>query len=188
MKTTNLFLAMAFGLIMCRATAQIEPSSFKNPEPQNHVVAWWHWLNGNITRQGITRDLEAMKAVGITQATVLNVWRDMPDADVPNKVRFDTPEWWDGRIGYLHPEESGVDNGSGLFNTFYEVLARASRVAGIIAQKEEYTSAKAAGQKNDWTQLYGECVTMYSWCYFELTRHQGDVPYGILHRGAFDVG
>ena len=84
-----------------------------------------------------------------------------------------------GRIGYLHPEESGVDNGSGLFNTFYEVLARASRVAGIIAQKEEYTSAKAAGQKNDWTQLYGECVTMYSWCYFELTRHQGDVPFGI---------
>ena len=86
---------MAIGLIMCRATAQIEPSSFKNPEPQNHVVAWWHWLNGNITRQGITRDLEAMKAVGITQATVLNVWRDMPDADVPNKVRFGTPEWWD---------------------------------------------------------------------------------------------
>ncbi len=95
MKTTNLFLAMAFGLIMCRAIAQIEPSSFKNPEPQNHVVAWWHWLNGNITRQGITRDLEAMKTVGITQATVLNVWRDMPDADVSNKVRFGTPEWWD---------------------------------------------------------------------------------------------
>jgi hypothetical protein len=60
MKTTNLFLAMTLGLITSLATAQIEPSSFKNPEAQNHVIAWWHWLNGNISRQGITRDLEAM--------------------------------------------------------------------------------------------------------------------------------
>lgn len=84
-----------------------------------------------------------------------------------------------GRIGYLHPEETGVDNGNGLFNTFYAVLARASRIANIIAQKEDYQTAKASGSKNDWTHLYGECMTMYSWCYFELTRHQGDVPYGI---------
>ena len=84
-----------------------------------------------------------------------------------------------GRIGYLHPEQSGVNNGDGLFNTFYEVTARAQRLANILVEKEEYIAAKQAGQKNDWTQLYGECITLYSWCYFELTRHQGDVPYGI---------
>lgn len=84
-----------------------------------------------------------------------------------------------GRIGYLHPEQSGVDNGSGLFNTFYEVLARAQRVANVLAEKPEYKDAKAAGKTNEWTQLYGECVTLYAWSYFELTRHQGDVPFGI---------
>jgi len=74
--------------------AQLSADAFVHPTPDTHVIAWWHWLNGNITRDGITRDLEAMKAVGINQATFLNVWRDMPDADVPQKARFNTPEWW----------------------------------------------------------------------------------------------
>lgn len=84
-----------------------------------------------------------------------------------------------GSIGYLHPEVTGVDNGSGLFNTFYEVTARAERIANVIAEKDEYKEAKSANKLNDWTHLYGECMTIYAWSYFELTRHQGDVPCGI---------
>lgn len=40
-------------------------SSFINPPPSSGVYTWWHWMNGNITKDGITRDLEAMKANGI---------------------------------------------------------------------------------------------------------------------------
>lgn len=36
---------------------------------------WWHWMNGHITREGITKDLEAMAQNGITNATVLNCYR-----------------------------------------------------------------------------------------------------------------
>ena len=115
MKNTSLILALALILSLGQASAQIEPSSFKQPEPRTHVIAWWHWLNGNITRQGITRDLEAMKAVGITQATVLNVWRDMPDADVPNKVRFGTPEWW-GMLRYAMQEADRLGMTMGAAN------------------------------------------------------------------------
>lgn len=94
MKKTLLLLAFVCLTWGATLSAQISAEQFQQPAPDTHVIAWWHWLNGNITRDGITRDLEAMQAVGINQATFLNVWRDMPDADVPQKARFNTPEWW----------------------------------------------------------------------------------------------
>ena len=83
-----------------------------------------------------------------------------------------------GRIGYLRTEVS-VDTKSAQYKGLFETLARAKRVAKIIENKSEYQSAKASGTANDWTQLYGECMTYYCWCYFELVRHFGDVPFGI---------
>ena len=83
-----------------------------------------------------------------------------------------------GRIGYLRTEAS-VDTRKTQYNGLYETLARAKRVAGIIAGKSEYQAAVSAGTVNEWTQLYGEAMTYYCWCYFELVRHFGDVPFGI---------
>ena len=36
-------------------------TGFCNPPIESGVYTWWHWMNGNITKDGITRDLEAMK-------------------------------------------------------------------------------------------------------------------------------
>ena len=36
----------------------------------------------------------------------------------------------------------------------------------------------AANKVSDWTQLYGEAITMKALCYFDLIKHFGDVPYG----------
>ncbi|MFV2067144.1 MAG: glycosyl hydrolase [Pirellulales bacterium] len=36
-----------------------------NPPLEARTRAFWWWLNGNVTRQAITRDLEAMKAKGM---------------------------------------------------------------------------------------------------------------------------
>ena len=83
-----------------------------------------------------------------------------------------------GRIGYLHTEVS-VDTKKNQYNGLFETLARARRVAEIIEGKSEFQAAKSAGTVNDWTQLYGECMTYYCWCYFELVRHFGDIPFGL---------
>ena len=91
-----------------------------------------------------------------------------------------------GRIGYLRPSECGVDNKSSQFNKLYSILARGARVAGVIAEKDEFKNAVAAGQVNDWTQLYGEAWTWWAYSYFELVRHFGDVPYGIENTVASD--
>ena len=38
---------------------------FKDPPDSAKPWVWWHWLNGNVTKEGITADLEWMKRVGI---------------------------------------------------------------------------------------------------------------------------
>ena len=46
------------------AVADLE-EEFANPPPSARPWAYWFWINGNISKAGITADLEAMKRVGI---------------------------------------------------------------------------------------------------------------------------
>lgn len=39
--------------------------SFKSPPESARPYTWWHWVSGNVSKSGITKDLEAMKEVGI---------------------------------------------------------------------------------------------------------------------------
>lgn len=46
---------------------------FDNPPQSAGVWAWWHWCGSNVSKSGITRDLEAMKAAGLGGATMFNI-------------------------------------------------------------------------------------------------------------------
>jgi len=64
-------------------------SGFQHPPDSAKPQTWWHWMNGNITRAGITADLEAMKRAGEGGATIVNV-----DCGIPRgPVDFMSPEW-----------------------------------------------------------------------------------------------
>lgn len=39
--------------------------SFTTPPAAYAPYTWWHWMNGNITKEGITLDLEAMSGIGL---------------------------------------------------------------------------------------------------------------------------
>src|SRR5215211_4102824 len=39
--------------------------TFRTPPADARPRVWWHWMNGNVTKEGITADLEWMKRVGI---------------------------------------------------------------------------------------------------------------------------
>ncbi len=81
----------AVGLILLAPAARagsIE-DGFRNPPDSARPQTWWHWMNGNITPEGITADLEAMKRVGIGGATIVNV-----DCGIPaGPVKFLSPDW-----------------------------------------------------------------------------------------------
>lgn len=76
----------------------------------------------------------------------------------------------------------GVNSQSGGFNALYKTVSYASKFADVIASKSEYQADLASGAATDWTQLYGEAVTLLAHAYFELTQHFGDVPYGYENR------
>ncbi len=66
---------------------------FKNPTNQTKLHTWWHWMDGNISKVGITKDLEGMHKNGIVQATILNVGLfEGKNFGVP-KVAFNTKKW-----------------------------------------------------------------------------------------------
>jgi len=81
-------------------------------------------------------------------------------------------------IARLQPTEVFIADRAGQFNSLNIVLARAARIAEMIARKDEYKSDAAAGKVSDWTQLYGEARALWAFCYFKLTLHFGDVPFG----------
>ena len=42
--------------------------SFRSPPRAAAPHVWWHWMNGNVTKEGITADLEAMREIGLAGA------------------------------------------------------------------------------------------------------------------------
>jgi len=63
-------------------------------------VYWW-WINGNVTEQSLTRDLEAMKAKGIGGAIIVDADGSNQDGNtrVPHGATFFSPAW---RALYKH--------------------------------------------------------------------------------------
>src|SRR5436190_15932406 len=76
------------------------------------------------------------------------------------------------------PDLLPIDFAAAGFNNLYTTLARAAKVAKLIAEKQAYKDDMAAGKTSDWTHLYGEAMTMRAFCYFDLIKHFGDVPFG----------
>lgn len=64
-------------------------AAFQNPPPSARPHTWWHWMDGNVTKEGITADLEAMKEVGIGGAQMFTVAQGIPKGPVD----YMSPKW-----------------------------------------------------------------------------------------------
>ncbi len=71
---------------------RISPESFKNPPAEAGLDIWWHWHNGNISREGIRKDLISMHDNGIKRATILNV---SGSGQFVPRVNYASDEWFD---------------------------------------------------------------------------------------------
>ena len=96
MKKISLIIIL-FSCLCCNQSAQIIEYSedleegFKNPPDEAKPRTWWHWISGNVSKLGITKDLEAMKAVGIQEAQIFNVHVGFPIGP----VKYLSKEWLD---------------------------------------------------------------------------------------------
>src|SRR5439155_23975079 len=70
-------------------------SGFIDPPRDARLRAYWWWLNGNVTKAAITRDLEQMKAKGFGGALICDAGGATQDgnAPVPHGPTFFSPQW-----------------------------------------------------------------------------------------------
>lgn len=97
---TTLPRSLAFILTLACATPIFgtEPSpdrlqhDFQTPPESAKPRVWWHWMNGNVTKEGITADLEWMKRVGIGGFQMFDAYLSVPQF-VDHRLVWYTPEW-----------------------------------------------------------------------------------------------
>lgn len=99
-------------------TAQSGPASpdplateFKDPPAAARPRVWWHWMNGNITKEGIAADIAWMKRSGIGGLQNFETNLATPKV-VDNRLVYMTPPWKDAfRFAAERAEAVGLEFG-----------------------------------------------------------------------------
>ena len=67
---------------------------FSNPSMEYRPRVWWHWMNGNVTRDGIRKDLVWMKESGVGGVQVFDAGLNIPTV-VSNRLSYMSDGWKD---------------------------------------------------------------------------------------------
>ena len=67
---------------------------FRNPPDSAKPRVWWHWMNGNITKEGIKLDLEWMHRIGLGGFQNFDAALNTPKF-VEKRLVYMTPDWKD---------------------------------------------------------------------------------------------
>jgi hypothetical protein len=79
--------------VQSRADALVD--GWNNPPQDARLRAYWWWINGNVTKEAITRDLEQMKAKGFGGALICDADGSSQDGNdrAPSGPTFFSPDW-----------------------------------------------------------------------------------------------
>ncbi len=96
-------IASAFLVSFAAALSWAGPSPedvFWSPPPEAHAGVWWHWMGSQVTREGIVKDLDWMRRMGISEATIFGMCDSTTPwakriANVPTgNLRPFSEAWW----------------------------------------------------------------------------------------------
>ncbi|MCX6896780.1 MAG: glycosyl hydrolase, partial [Verrucomicrobia bacterium] len=94
-KRLLLAVGVAFALYLPEPPAVLAgdalTTGFAQPPASARPWVYWFWMDGNITKEGITADLEAMKRVGIGGMILMDVTGGIPEG----RVKYAGSEWYD---------------------------------------------------------------------------------------------
>lgn len=74
-RTQNILISNSFGKDQINRAMNWKDSlafNFANPPGAAKPQTWWHWMNGHISKEGITRELEQMAEAGLGGFTLFN--------------------------------------------------------------------------------------------------------------------
>ncbi|MCK0148093.1 hypothetical protein MWU78_20775 [Arenibacter sp. F26102] len=111
-----LLLMSTFILVQCTSPIKEEQvdiakiqAGFVNPSADNTLWCYWYWIGDDISKEGITKDLEAMKEAGIGGALIGNINPEEKDGKVPML----SEDWWDHMVHAVNEgKRIGVDIGA----------------------------------------------------------------------------
>lgn len=100
---------------------QLNALQFKSPSAASGPYVWWHWMGYNITKEGITKDMEAMKASGIAGATMFQIASNSTNRCEPFRnvyqpgITYFNAAWWDA-LKYAAAEAKRLGLELGMHN------------------------------------------------------------------------
>ena len=95
----NALALLAGGMVLAATVAAVAADElergFAEPPVSARLRAYWWWLNGNVTKEAITKDLRWMKAVGMGGGLVFDAGGATQGghAAVPAGPLFGSPAW-----------------------------------------------------------------------------------------------
>jgi len=174
-----IFLILLFALSGFACKSQIADTlsvNFKNPPANTKPWVYWYWISDHISKEGITKDLEAMAKVGIGEALIGNIdeikqkgdvkaltedWFQMVEFAIREGKRlgvdiglFNSPGWSQSGGPWNKPEHSM------RYLTMSEVrvtgpLKYSEKLAQPIAQFQDVAVIAFSAPQNDVDQLSG---------------------------------
>ena len=84
-------ICLVMGMVPASPATDDLEAGFRNPPPECRPGVYWYFMDGNLTREGMTADLESMKAAGIGNLVFLEVNVGVPRGPVD----FLSDEWQD---------------------------------------------------------------------------------------------
>ncbi|WP_273162880.1 glycosyl hydrolase [Bacteroides fluxus] len=88
-----LCLCLSLVFMGCKQTADTMEVDFKTPPEQIQTSVYWYWIAGNVSEEGVVKDLHAMKQAGINRAFIGCIGNRSMKSPYP-KVAFGSEEWW----------------------------------------------------------------------------------------------
>ncbi len=95
-------IVLGIGVVSCKNNSDTKSKTslaslekgFVSPPNEAKPRVWWHWMNGNVTKEGIRADLEWMNRVGIGGFQNFDAGLNSPQV-VNKRLVYMTPEWKD---------------------------------------------------------------------------------------------
>lgn len=121
---------------------------FLDPPMSARPQTWWHWMNGNVSKEGITADLEAMKEIGLGGATLFDAGCGVPGGS----LKFASPEWFD-HVKHAAAEARRLDleiclpNCSGWSSSGGPWNPAANNMKELVRTERRYTGPRHVREK-----------------------------------------
>jgi hypothetical protein len=188
MKKILVILPIAMLIAVCTSSvrAQSFENDFVNPPMKYRPFVWWHWMGSNFSLTGITKDLEAMKEVGIGGATIFNLSSAVQETQAPTLNNpwpwqtYRSPAYWKAiefacqeserlgielglhnTVGYSTTGGPWIDEDKGMKRLIYqEVKIEGGKKLTIDIPKPEMLAYKGWGASKKCPTKYDEIVVV----------------------------